>query len=451
MARLAANTVMEICSKIRYGLSCIGSIVFPFCSQTSVTDDLKQCEDTKYKQRAHGLAKMNETLCTPSSLNQTRNGALNGIDNCSFSMSDEGFIDCLTDDALLTVFSFLSLVDRGRVARVCKRWNEVMRDSRLWTCINFWQTCDSTPCSPWTDEKNALRLLQTYANGGLRSIHLKVIGTDVLLFLRQHCPNVEVFSFWPPTWPPRLALDSKLRPVPYFAKNLNDDLTDSLQISNRVVKVQLTFMGVEAPKGGSFFDFQCGGFTHALLCRLSRCRHLRHLSLAHCDGLDVKGIAKLSESLPDLEELWLMNFKLDESSKQDDPSEAILDCIANNLTNLTSFRFITAKLEADFDAFMSTVSKRGKLKQLWLGRGPYCFSEEVFLNFCQNLPGLEELVLESCICVTDEIIKCIGQHLKKLKILNLLGSGFYTVESVSYLHKHPTLQYTNVPNVQLLK
>ncbi len=323
-----------------------------------------------------------------------------------------------------------------------------MRDSRLWTFINFWQTCESTSTNPWTNDKCALRLLQTYANGGLRTIHLKVISTDILLFLRQNCPNVEVFSFWPPKWPPSLSLDSKFRPVPHFTKNLNDDLKDSLQVANTVVKVQLTFMGVEAPKGGAFIDFQCGGFAHALLCRLSRCRHLRHLSLAHCDGLDIVGMSTLTKNVPDLEELWLTNFKLVELPKGN-TAQTMIERIATNLTRLTSFRFIADKLDVDIDPFLSIVCKRGKLKQLWLGRGPYSFSEDVFLNFCQNVPGLEELVLEACTCVSDDVIKSIGQNLKKLKILNLLQSGFYTVESVNYLHKHPTLQYTNVPGVQL--
>ena len=324
-----------------------------------------------------------------------------------------------------------------------------MKDSRLWTFINFWQTTHSSSIgNPWTNEIYAHRLLQTYANSGLRTIHLKVIGTDILLFLRQHCPNVEVFSFWPPTWPPRLALDSKFRPVPHFSKELQNDLNDSLHISTNVRKVQLTFMGVEAPSGGSFIDIECGGFTTALLFRLSRCHNLRHLSLAHCDGLTKDSVAKLTESLPYLEDLWFMNFKYQTSDDEDSP-QSILQCVAENLTNLISFRFITTQLDVDFDEFLSIVSRRGKLKQLWLGRGPYCFSEETFLLFCQNLPGLEELVLESCNCVTDDIIKYIGQNLKKLKLLNLLSSGYYTPESIEYLQNHPTLQLTNVKGLQL--
>ena len=57
---------------------------------------------------------MNDSLCSTSSSHDPYD---DGIDNSSFSMEDEGVIQNLTDDALLTIFSFLSLVDRARVAR----------------------------------------------------------------------------------------------------------------------------------------------------------------------------------------------------------------------------------------------------------------------------------------------------------------------------------------------
>lgn len=52
-------------------------------------------------------------LCADENNNECKGG----IDNEGFSMADEGVISSLSDRALLKVFSFTSLVDRGHVAR----------------------------------------------------------------------------------------------------------------------------------------------------------------------------------------------------------------------------------------------------------------------------------------------------------------------------------------------
>ena len=305
--------------------------------------------------------------------------------------------------------------------------------------------------NPWTDERHVLQLLETYATSELRTLHLKVIGTDVLLFLRQNCPNIEVFSFWPPTLPRGHALDSKCRPVPHFSKNMANDLTDSLQVpTKRVVKVQLAFMGVEAAAYGvSFVEFECGGFTHALMCRLSSCRLLRHVTLVHCDGITTKGIVTLTEGVPDLQELWLLDFK--HRATETDTLSGMLRCIAQNLKQLTSFRFTTARLDVNLDKFFLTVCKNGALKQLWIGRGPYRFNEGAFKLLCLCLPGLEELVLESCDCVTDAVMESIGTHLTKLRLLNLSASGPYTSRGIACLRDHPSLEITNVPGLEIVR
>ena len=330
--------------------------------------------------------------------------------------------------------------------RVCKRWNRIVQDSRLWTSINFWQTSPQLH-NPWTNEEHSLQLLKTYANSGLRRIHLRVITQDVLLFLRHNCPNIKVFSFWPPSWPLKLGLDSKCRPVPYFSKTLENKLIDNLQVSKTAVKVQLIFMGVESSEGESFIEFEDDDLMHGVIGQLSCCRQLRHVTLAHCDGITTEGLVTLTESVPQLEEFWLLHFK-HRPTKKDNPSN-MLRCIANNLTKLKSFRFITAQLDVNFDEFFRTVAKHGVLQQLWIGRGPYTFSEAAFTELCHNLPNLDQLVLESCNCVTDGVIECIGKNLRKLKLLNLLASEPYSYESITHLQNHPTLRITNVPGLKL--
>ncbi|XP_072015255.1 uncharacterized protein [Amphiura filiformis] len=123
--------------------------------------------------------------------------------------SSECHIDILTDDALIIIFSFLTLYERLMVMRVSKRCHRILSNPQVWTHVDFWQQQQLTRMTrkrlkssqyikPWmfpADKESVLDFLKKYTSGSLKSIYLKVVSNDILTHLKKNCSNLEIISF----------------------------------------------------------------------------------------------------------------------------------------------------------------------------------------------------------------------------------------------------------------
>ncbi|XP_072016206.1 uncharacterized protein [Amphiura filiformis] len=122
--------------------------------------------------------------------------------------SSECHIDALTDDALIIIFSFLTLYERLMVMRVSKRCHSILSNPQVWTHVDFWQQQQMTKprkklrasrnSKTWmfpNNKESVLDFLKKYTGGSLKSIYLKVVSNDILTHLQKHCGNLETVSF----------------------------------------------------------------------------------------------------------------------------------------------------------------------------------------------------------------------------------------------------------------
>ncbi|XP_072027930.1 uncharacterized protein [Amphiura filiformis] len=380
-------------------------------------------------------------------------------------------IGILIDDVIFKVFSFLSLKDRGQAARVCQRWNNLMKDSILWTWVSLWPLGDysafpsrlsrsfmSLAPQVWEfprEEEAALTFLTTYCGVSLQTIYLNIVSPGILGFLRENCPNLKHLSYLPPT------KHSFSTPLPSFTMGMGNELSNDMSfISHGITNIQLTFHGRQIHKKKpakqskltwkqkrarvSILTIPDARLTNALFSHLSGCTNLRHISLYHCSGVSVAAVAQLTKSIPKLQTLHLMHFDYD-YNRDTNVLEDILFLIGENLVVLESFRYMPMiRRAADLDDFLSIISCRSSIKNLWLPGPMLFFSPPAFANIAKGLTNLHELALCQSASVTNTIVKMISNYMLQLQVLNLRGCNSITDEGVRYLCHNHTLRYLDL-------
>ncbi|XP_072014613.1 uncharacterized protein [Amphiura filiformis] len=335
--------------------------------------------------------------------------------------SSEFHIDTLTDDALIIIFSFLTLYERLMVMRVSKRCHRILSSPQVWTHVDFWQQQQMTMPrkklrasrnnKTWmfpADEEAVLDFLKKYTSGSLKSIYLRVVNKDILTHLKKHCGNLETISLLSTNDPPESA--------------------DSLDTLPEMMPLPKTVKICEF----SFVTWNQKQWENLMIC-FSNCTNLWRLKL---DGvrLTPQGCMALSDSK--VTDLSFLNTQVTGG-----PDNTALMPL-HNLTKIKSFIFSTDAPEntqtwVNLDKFLRGISDKWQVLRCLSLIGIQALSYETFALMTSALRQLQILELYGN-TITDENISLIAKHLKKLTTLKLTD-GIYTPIGIRVLGGHPSI------------
>ncbi|XP_072014665.1 uncharacterized protein [Amphiura filiformis] len=355
----------------------------------------------------------------------------------AIASSSECPFDILTDDALIIIFSFLTLYERLMVMRVSKRCNQILCNPQAWTHVDFWQqhqikktklriTRPKMDVWMFPDDKDTvLDFLRKYTSGSLKYIYLKVASTKILLYLKQNCGNLETLSFLSAYDDPPAMTDTS-----YF-------LSTSLYFHDRIplpTTLKTCELSMDSKTQSEFSNTMKGGkLWEYLFIRLRQCKNLRRLTL-YGMILTRDSFAALS-GLP-MTELSCLDAIVTRSE------EIQSSDLQNEFTKLKSFRFSTNNPDTErwfnLDKFLcGIIATLQDLKYLALA-GIQPPSHETSALVITALTQLEILELSGAI-VTDENIGLISKHLKRLATLKLTN-GEYSPSGIRVLSGHPSIE-----------
>ncbi|XP_072015555.1 F-box/LRR-repeat protein 12-like [Amphiura filiformis] len=344
------------------------------------------------------------------------------------STSSRCSFDNLPDDALIIIFSFLTLCERLMVMRVSKRWNRILSNSQAWTHVDFWDERQTTEKpdehgKTWrfpNDKNSVLDFMRKYTSGRLKSIRLHVISKDILSRLQQY-RKLETFRLLAGRNPLESAFHFEVRPDNYL-----DD------------------------KGPLYKE---------LFLRLGKLKNLRCLTFQRMYSLHLtpEYLDPVS-NLQEITDLEFVDIFLEDGRYQfgTDLNANIIQLraamvILLKLTKVKSFRFSLdepnpIQAHVNFDVFLRGIADKWKnLRQLTLvGIRPP--SRETFKLLVSALTQLQELELYGKM-ITDENIALIATHLKKLTSLKLTD-GQYTSTGIRGLCGHPSIERLYVRHSQ---
>ncbi|XP_072042545.1 uncharacterized protein [Amphiura filiformis] len=382
----------------------------------------------------------------------------------------------LTDDALLIIFSQLSIKEKvASISRVCKRWNRVVKVGAIWRHVDMWEWQEVVPSSvrrsrklnkPYTrrqakieapakvtfelrpmikKERKALKFLQTYISGSLRTLNLCVVSDNILQFLRDNCPKLEI-----------LTLGSSFEhrdflPAPGI-RNVDFSLVPS-----SVVKLKIQSGWAERgkvvppnpleglakdpfPNMKELILERHVSYPAELFQRLSHCTALKSLSLISFER--VGDFAVLAKGLAGLEELCLQSC-----IRENAATKKVLFQIADNMTSLMHIKLRAGPTPQDeqvsVDCGISRLRSCKNLRQVWL-ENLHTFSISGFKTLTTGLPNLQEVVLVDCDRVDDAFLEHIQNQLKSLKLLRLIRCVQLTDFGTKFLLHHPSIEHLEI-------
>ena len=293
----------------------------------------------------------------------------------------------LNDDCLLHIFSFLSLTDRVRVERVCKRWQCVARS--MWRRMHFLDT-----------QQLALPPHQLNSMGVLKSILMRC--GDSLSFL-----SLVIYAH------SRHRRSKFLPIVGSLCPNLEElDATG----------VRLSRYGLQKLGNG--------------------CTKLKKLNLNYCSGVDERFLENLLRILPDLESLSLAQWgDLTGQALNKLPPETMRELNLNSCSNLRPNELLSAVKRLphlESLSLTSCISLSNQHVKTLFESVPQLRS----LNMAQYFPrlkyaslesigmltGLRSLNLELNDLLTDRGLETIVAGCKELECLNITGCRAYAPE-----------------------
>ncbi|XP_072016412.1 uncharacterized protein [Amphiura filiformis] len=357
--------------------------------------------------------------------------------------------DMLTDDALIIIFSFLTLYERLMVMRVNKRCNRILSNPQAWAHIDFWQEqktqkswgpgrCNITrrlDDKSWVfpaTEKAVHDFLKKYTSGSLKSIYLHITSKKILAHLQQTYGNLETISFLSADDPPEAAraladITVSYIPLPHLYDNL------PVAKSIKVCEIPLYIVG-----------FDGRGSHHKLVIRLGKYKNLRRLTITGMNPryLKPEGWDALSH---DITELNFLSTAIPRREYTSDFSSQLCTMLVA-LLKLTKVRCFRLSIDNPdnvihyfkIDEFLCGIADKWQdLRRLTLvGIRPP--SGEIFAVMISALTQLQVLELYGQM-ITDENIAHIAKHLKKLTSLKL-ADGPYTPPGFKGLRGHPSIE-----------
>lgn len=369
--------------------------------------------------------------------------------------------ELFTDDVLLSIFDKINIVHRKRLARVCKRWKELIEITFLWVkvfsavddrrCVADWQSSNWLGLK-FVSQKDYIRIPKVSASEilsktsgqlpNLTGIDLECcdMNNRIIRTILSGCKKVE-----------RINLDSSTR-LNYYSFNLMVQDWSRLKHVNlscctEVNEMSARFLIQNLPRLESLN--LCGTrITGNCLENLNR--NMKRLDISYCWGVQEEGLKALARAqCYDLEELSVNNFDFDGSEscmidlnksfkKLKHLQMSIGPCVSHDyfidrVTN-TGFSSIATlrNLETliiekicimDNAALSSIIKGCSNLKHLRLNLGWLNFCNDLsFASISTMLPNLEELHISYPSALTT--LSCSGfVNLKKLRSLSLINTN----------------------------
>lgn len=307
---------------------------------------------------------------------------------------------------LIAVLKKFDLKNRLKLARVCKKWNILVKDSMLWTKIDLCQ---------YKNELNLVDLKQLISVYGCDSTKLiSLCGNfshDNVLSNKYHTSNDET------------------KQINYLDINFLDILTPKCTFLNTIIFEHLDLSKLQLR---NFFKFE----------------HLETFSLKWC-YLDQNWF-KQSENKDDVDHvtkikhLYFMRSCSDLIVKED------MENICKKMPNLKTLCIIQTKSTLT-DDIVDLISKNCKNLE-YLELVNTLLSDNAILSIC-NSPSLSRnlrhLNLSMSSSLSNLCLVFIGEHLQNLKSLNL--TSCFGISNISLLQNLINLNYLNINNTSLDK
>lgn len=372
--------------------------------------------------------------------------------------------ELLTDDILLSIFDRINLLHRKRLARVCRRWKELIDITFLW--VTVFSAVDARRCvcdwqpSNWLSLKSIsqvdyIRIPKVSASEILAKMAPKLpnlvaidleccdMSNRIIRNILSCCKKVE-----------RINLDSSTR-LNFYSFNLmiqdwNRLRHVNLSCCTEVNEVSARFLIVNLPHleslnlCGTRINGQCLNNLNA---------KMRRLDISYCWAVQEDGLAALAKApCTDLIELSVNNFDFDRSE----------NCLIDLCTNFPNLKHLQMSIGpcVAHDYFIDRLSVRGfsaisKLKNLeTLVIEKICIMDDValvsILKGCPNLKCLRLNLgwLNHCTDVSFMSLGVLVPHLEELQISypsTLSTFGMISLNNLRNL-KSLSLINTNIDN-----
>lgn len=351
-------------------------------------------------------------------------GSLNSQAIGTISSPGKCYINCLPNEILLHIFSFLSVRELCiSVVPVCTTWRDLAKDKTLWTNLVF--------SFQHRVERERIKSLLT-ASPLLVSLELqsREDGGDLLLHAAASCPKLQELTV-----------------------KFCDDLTERVFKSLKRNCPNIRYLNVEGSK-------VCSTQCYHLIAGFGQ---LRYLNLSHCQLLDNAGLTAIARQCNHLEYLDIDGITHIHDSSVMCLTKALSHCIKNlfldgeHLTDASylSLRECTLlqKLGISFCEEMTDVGlsginglkhltwlklrkgsqltpygltalfqKEGLSQLAYLNLGECCLMDDsVLIALASTCPRLVHLVLHWCWEVTDAGISAVVAGCPLLRVLDLVG------------------------------
>ncbi|XP_072015252.1 uncharacterized protein [Amphiura filiformis] len=361
--------------------------------------------------------------------------------------SSKCHIDILTDDALIIIFSFLTLYERLMVMRVSKRCHRILSNPQAWTHVDFWQqqlTRNKLTASRYSktwifpdDKESVLDFLKKYTSGSLKSIYLKVVSKDILTHLKKNCGNLEIISFISANDPVDSADISD-----FLSRNDPADTSDIYLSFPEIIPLPKTIKVCEV----SWFSFAKNGekqWENLMMC-FAKCPNLRRLILHGIILTSEVCMALSASKVTELSQLSFLNMRVAGGGNHNSSQLNTALISLYNLTKITSFRMSTdddldsSQRWLNLNRFLCAITGKWQDLRCLSLIGIQALSCQTFALMTSALTQLQILELHGQ-SITDENISLIAKHLKKLTTLKLTD-GIYTPIGISMLGGHPSIE-----------
>ena len=325
----------------------------------------------------------------------------------------------LLPEILELIFSFLDVVNKGRVACVCRHWKRVCYSKFLWEVeeakLDLHQTSSAVLKSIQFRGISRIQILSFNSNfttitstfRNLKSLRLRGCYNTTDAALRKAFPERQAF----------------------ILPSLKEcDLSLCKQITDQGLEYVLT----KAPNIEKLNLAGCVNITNrGLKICCSKCKDIRYLDLSGCKLINCSGLQVLcdSDGMTDLRELYLQGCTAIRNSGLFHISRGLV-CLETLVLSFCS--------EISNEGIIYIASGVAGLKRLCI-RGCKRIGEECMESLAQGCPNLESLDVSFCHRINDNSLGCLAQGLTNLKSLqlsacNISDSGILAlVQSLQHL------------------
>jgi len=281
--------------------------------------------------------------------------------------------DLLTNDILLSIFDRISLLQRKRLSRVCKRWKELIDITFLW--VTVFSAVDARRCVCDWEPSNWLSLKFVSKDDYIRLP--KVSASEILAKMAHKLPNL-------------VAIDLECCDMS------NRIIRDILNSCKKIERINLDS------------STRLNSYSFNLMCQ--EWNSLRHVNLSCCSEVNEVSARFLIQNLPLLESLNLCGTRI---------NGRCLASLNSNMKRL-DISYCWAVQEDGLKAL--STAKCNDLVELSVNNFDFDNSEICMIDICKNFPNLRHLQMSIGPCVAHDYF-----------VDRVTSRGFSAIAKLKYL------------------